>query len=488
MVTVRRTEFSGAGRVAQIPNQWAVLAVVMAGFFLILLDGTIMNVAIPTIQQDLSVSYSAAQWMMSGYALAYGLLLVPAGRLGDRFGHKRLFIIGLAGFTLSSALCGTAAGGGDVVLWRIVQGVTAGLMNPAILAMIQAAFAPSTRGKAFAWYGAIAGIATSLGPVLGGLVLAWDLGGWSWRPIFLLNLPIGVVALLVAIRVLPEHRGRGGSVDPIGIVILTATMLLIIYPLIQGYETGWPRWVFISLAAAVPALTAFLVWQSRRLRVGVAPLIDIRLFRNRSFAAGVGVTMCLFVAFTSLQFALSAYLQFGLGRSALATGLALLPFAIGTFLGSSISDIAVRRLGRPALHLGSGLLLVGTLGVVATIRYVGVTVDAVWLALPTLIGGIGAMMLGAPVLNIVLSDVPGHDAGTVGGLLATGQRVGHALGIAIVGTALFSAVPSAAPHAASGSLAHDYTYAIQIAVLYCIGATVITYLLIFLLPRSMTRS
>jgi EmrB/QacA subfamily drug resistance transporter len=461
-----------------------VLAVVMTGFFMILLDGTIMNVAIPPLQQDLSASYSQAQWMMSGYALAYGLLLIPAGRLGDRFGHKRLFIAGLMGFTVASILCGTAGGAGQVVLWRAVQGMMAGLMNPAILAMIHTVFPAAERGRAFVWYGATAGVASSLGPVLGGLLIAWDLGGLSWRPIFLLNLPIGLAALAGAVVLLPERKGRGGSLDPVGTGLLTLALLLVIYPLIQGYNAGWPGWVFACLGASVPVLGAFAAWEVRRLRTGAAPLINLRLFRVRSFAAGVGITLALFVSFASLQFALSAYLQLGLGASVVVAAMALLPFAIGTSIGSAISNIAVRRLGRRALHLGSALLFVGTAGAILTIRYVGVDVDALWLAPTTLMAGVGTLMVGAPIINIALSDMPSQDAGSVGGVIATAQRVGHSLGIAIVGTALFAALPRGAQEATNGTLSHEYTQAIQIAGLYCLGAALVTYLLVFFLSPT----
>lgn len=450
---------------------------------MILLDGTIVNVAIPPIQQDLSASHSAAQWMMGGYALAYGLLLIPAGRFGDRFGAKRLFLSGLAAFTLSSMLCGIAGSAGEVVFWRIVQGIAAGAMNPAILAIIHATFPPDRRGRAFVWYGATASVAAALGPVVGGALVAADLNGWGWRPIFLINLPIGVALVVAAVRLLPEHRGRGGSLDPVGTLLLSAALLLVMFPLIQGYEQGWPPWVFVSLAAAVPVFTMFIAWQARRLRQSRSPLVDIGLFRSRSFAAGVGVTLCQFVAFASLQFVLSVHLQLGLGASALATGLALMPFAIGTFLGSSVSHLAVTRLGRHALHLGSGLLVVGTAGVVLVLRVAGAQVDASWLATPTLVGGVGAMMLGAPLLGIVLNDVPGSDAGAAGGIIATAQRLGHALGIAVVGSVLFGVLPAGAQHASAGSLTSEYVSAAQAAAASCLGFAVLALLLVFLLPR-----
>lgn len=469
--------------------RWVVLGVVLSGFFMILLDGTIMNVAIPVLQQDLGSDYAAAQWMMSGYALAFGLMLIPAGRLGERFGHRRVFIAGLALFTLASLLCATAGDGAQIVGWRVLQGVAAGAMNPAVLALLQTTFAPAERGRAMVFYGAAAGTAAALGPVLGGVLIAADLGGWSWRPIFLLNVPIGIVLLVLAARVLPSARGRGGSLDPVGIALLSATLLLLTYPLIQGYEQGWPPWVAVSLAASAGALAAFVGWQRRRLRTGAVPLIDVRLFGYRSFAAGAGVTVFQLGAFASLQFALSAYLQLGLGRSALDAGFALLPFAVGTVVGSALSHRVYRRLGRPALHLGSVLLAAGTAGVVLTVRLAGTGTDALFLAPATLVAGIGAMLLGAPLIAVALADVPTESAGTAGGLLACAQRIGHALGVAVVGTVLFGALPAGSQSAPNGSLASAYTTAVQLAGLACLGAAVVTFLLVYLLPgrRSASR-
>jgi EmrB/QacA subfamily drug resistance transporter len=458
--------------------------VVLSGFFMILLDGTIVNVAIPPIQQDLSANYSAAQWMMSGYALAYAVCLIPAGRLGDMIGHKRMFIIGLSGFTLSSAGCALADSPLQIVLWRAVQGATGGLMTPSVLAMIAAVFPAAQRGRAMVRYGATAGVATSLGPVLGGAIIAADLGGLGWRPIFLINLPIGVAALVAAVRLLPERRGRAGSPDLLGIGLLTLTLMLLCYPLIQGYENDWPAWVFVMLAAVLPASWVFVRWQAYRVRTGRSPLIDVRLFRIRAFTAGVLVTVCQFIAFASLMFVLSAHLQLGLGASALATGLALLPFAIGTFVGSTFSNIAVLRYGRQALHLGSGLLTLGTAGVALAVWIADTSVDGWWLAPPTFVAGAGAMMLGVPLINIVMSGAPDADHGIAGGILATGQRIGHALGIAVVGTVLFSVLPAGAQHLEPGVLPDEYTTATLWAAGACLLAAAITHLLVYLLPNQ----
>lgn len=468
-----------------VRNPWPVLAVVLAGFFMILLDGTIMNVAIPALQQSLHSGYDAAQWMMSGYALAYGLVLIPAGRLGDHVGHKRMFVVGLAGFTVASVLCSISADAGQIIGWRVLQGVAAGTMNPAILAVIQETFRPQERGRAFTWYGATAGVASAAGPVLGGLLIGADLWDLSWRTIFLLNVPIGVVALVAAVRILPEQRGeRRRSTDPVGVALLAIALLLLEFPLIQGYGQGWPWWGFVLLAAAVPALVCFVRWEVRRIRARRTPLISVRQFRDRVFSAGVGIVVCQFVSFASMQFALSAYLQLGLGVSPVAAGLALLPFAVGTFIGSSVSDIAVRRFHRRALHAGAALLTIGSAGTIVTIHLLGTRVDGLLLAPATLLAGMGALLLGAPIIGIILNEVTLDDAGSAGGVVASAQRFGQALGVAIVGTALFAALPAGAPSLPAGRLAGDYTAAIQIAALYCVGAAVVTYLLIFLLPRK----
>jgi EmrB/QacA subfamily drug resistance transporter len=447
--TTGRTSHRQASPAAGDRGRWLALAVVLAGAFMILLDATIVNVAIPSIQQNLGAGYGAIEWVVSGYALAYGLLLVPAGRLGDRYGHKRLFLIGLAGFTVASALCGTAQTPAQLVGWRVLQGVMAGLLNPPILAVIQLAFPPRERGKAFAWYGAVAGVSTAAGPLLGGLLISWNLHGWDWRPIFLLNLPIGVLALVAAARLLPSSRGRRGDLDPVGVALVSAAMLLITYPLVEGRDAGWPAWSFVSLALAVPVLAGFAAWEVARVRRGRAPLVDVRLFANRSFAAGVGIGLAYFAGFISLLFVLSLHLQIGLGRSALAAGLTLLPFAVGTFAGAAVSDPLAHRLGRRVLHLGTAVVMAGIAGLIVVVHRDGGGISGLdllpWLALC----GIGSGLVIAPNVDIVLAGVPRHDAGAASGVLNTAQRIGQALGIAVVGVVLFGALGSGAGHAAA---------------------------------------
>lgn len=465
------------------PRGGGVLAVLLAGFFLILLDGTVMNVAIPVVEQDLGADHAAAQWMMSGYALTFGLVLVPAGRLGDRLGHRRMFTCGVVLFTASSVLCALAPTAGAIVAGRVVQGVAAGVMNPAVLALIQAVFPRGpARGWAFAWYGATAGVASSLGPVLGGVVVAADLFGTGWRLIFLVNVPIGLAVVLAA-RQLPGTRGRGGSVDPLGAVLLALALLAVIYPLIEGYERGWPWWVPAVLAVAPVLGAAFVGLQLRRARRDRAPLIDVRLFRHRSFAGGVGITVTQFMAFASLQFVLAAFLQLGLGRSAVEAGLGLLPFALGTVTGSAFSHRAVARFGRAALLAGAALLTLGTAAVVVTIAVQLTAVDVLALAPASFVAGTGAALLGPSLIGVALADVPAHDAGAAGGVVATAQRVGHATGVALVGTVLFGTLGPGAASGPPGAHADRYVVAVQYAGGACAVAALVSVALVLALPR-----
>jgi EmrB/QacA subfamily drug resistance transporter len=444
-------ETSGArdDPIPDVPNRMVILGVVLLGAFMILLDATIVNVAVPTIQGSLHATYSSIEWVLSGYALAYGLLLIPAGRLGDRVGHKKTYLVGLTGFTVASVLCGTAGSPGELVAWRVVQGAMAGVMNPPILAVIQAVFPPKERGKAFGLYGAIAGVATAIGPLAGGLLIAWNFQGWDWRPVFLVNLPIGILGLAAAMRLMPESRGRADSLDVAGIGLVSAAMLLITVPLIEGQGAGWPLWTFACLASALPVLGLFVLWERSVARHGRTPLVNIALFANRSFAAGTGVSLVYFAGFIGFLFSLSLYLQIGLGWSAIEAGLTILPFAAGTFFGAAFSDRVTRRIGRGVLQVGSTIAAISTVAIILLIHTEGVAISGIHLLPVLLVGGIGSGLVIAPNVDVVLSGVPLQDAGSASGVLNASQRLGQAVGIAVVGVALFASIGTGAATAAS---------------------------------------
>lgn len=466
------------------PRRWWALAAVLTGAFMILLDGTIINVAVPVIKTGLSASYADIEWVISGYVLAYGLLLIPAGRVGDRYGHRTVLLVGMVGFIVMSALCATAQHPAQLVIYRVLQGAMAGVLNPQVLAFIQLGFPDRERGQAYGIYGAISGIGVALGPVLGGALIQANIAGSSWRPIFLINVPVGIVAIGMTLRLVKNTRGRAGSLDPLGIFLISAVVLLISFPLIQGQADGWPAWTWICFGGAAVALAAFVGWERYTSRRGSTPLIDINLFRNRAFSAGVGVGMAYFAGFISLFFLLSLMLQAGMHKSALTSGLIILPFALGTFVGAMMSDGIARRLGRNVLALGCSMVAIGIAATILVLRARGANLAGWELIVPLGFGGIGSGLVIAPNVSLVLEHVPWQDAGAASGILNTAQRVGQALGIAIVGVALSSQL---ARHVTASAPAH-YSQATQVASLYSLGLVIVALVLVFVIPRRSSVS
>ncbi|WP_051854744.1 MFS transporter [Streptomyces sp. NRRL B-1347] len=425
-----------------------VLAALLAGVFMILVNNTIVNVAAPSIQRDLDAANNEIEWVISGYALAYGLLLIPGGRLGDRYGYKRMFLIAVTGFSLASLLSGTATGPAQLILWQVVMGVMAGLMNPQTLAIIQAAFPPAERGRAYGLYGAVSGVAVAVGPLLGGALVEWDVAGLAWRPVFLVNVPIGVLTLVLAARWLRPARGSDAAIDYAGGLLMAGSLVLILVPLIESSSVGWPAWSIACLVAAPFVLSLFVLWALRRLRADREPLFDVRLFKNVEFSTGIGIGLLYFAGFISLWFLTSIYLQTGVGLSALDTGLVLLPPAVGTVACGMLSDRLFRRLGKWLLLLGTGLAVIGAVGTLLTLRARGADLDGPELAVPLFVVGMGTGLVVAPNVDIVMSSVHWKHAGASGGLLNTAQRVGTALGIAVIGLVFFGHLGDNASRAA----------------------------------------
>lgn len=270
------------------PRRWLGLVVVLLAAFMDFIDVTIVVIAAPVIQADLGASYAGVQWLLAGYTLPFGLLLVTGGRLGDLAGRKRVFLAGVLGFTLASAWCSLAGSIGMLIAARVAQGMAAGLMVPQVLATIQVSFPPAERPRAYGLYGAVAGLAFSAAPILGGLLLTQDLWGLSWRSVFLINLPVGVLAVAAGAVLLGESRAeRRPRLDLGGVAIVTTGLLLVLYPLIQGNDLGWPAWTWLMTAAALPVLAAFVWYERHQERRGLLPLVPVSLLRRRSFGAGL---------------------------------------------------------------------------------------------------------------------------------------------------------------------------------------------------------
>ena len=445
MSTPTATAGSGRAPGSADPRRWVALAVVLIAGFMQLVDISIVNVAIPSIQRDLDATYADIQWVLAGYQLAFAVMLITGGRLGDIFGRKRLFMIGMAGFTLASALCGLAQTPDMLIASRILQGLFGAIMFPQVLSIIQVTFPPQERATAFGLFGATIGLATITGPLVGGLLIQADLFGLEWRPIFLVNLPIGIAALAVAARFLVESKApRALRLDPVGVVVVTAGLLLLVYPLVQGRDLGWPPWTFLSMAASVPVLAGFAVYERYKKALDGSPLVDMDLFRQRSFVPGLLLAGIFFMGIPAFFLTFSLWLQIGLGFSALHAGLTGAPFAVGSALASAASVRLVPVLGRRILSAGSLLLVAGMVALMWTVDRYGGAVTS-WQLLPALLlCGLGLGSVIAPLVNVVLAGIRAQDAGSASGVLTTVQQIGGAIGVALIGVVFFGLLGSQA--------------------------------------------
>jgi EmrB/QacA subfamily drug resistance transporter len=438
-------------------NPWQILAVVLTGSFMAVLDTTIVNVALSSIEQGVRASSESLEWVVSGYALTFGLALVPAGRAGDRFGYKRLFVAGLTLFTVASVACGISQNPAELITARLVQGLGAGVYYPAISAIIQRLFTGRDRSRAFGYLGGVVGVSTAVGPLLGGLLvqLAGPQDGWRW--VFLVNLIIGAAAIPVAIRLLPSrHEPEQHRMDPAGNLMLAGVLILLLIPLVEGRASGWPAWSWLLLALAVPLAALFAWWEARLERRGGEPVLQTGLLRqHRAFGAGQILALLYFAGFTSLFFTLSILWQQGLGRSALQTGLLVLPFACGSLLTASNSYRFSRRFGRTTILAGISAMLAGQALMLLVLALSGSQPDFWSFTGPLLLAGLGNGLVIAPNQDFVLGSVPRNQAGTAGAALITAQRLGAAIGIAVIGTALFGSGGSSTGAKVMPSLVHS---------------------------------
>jgi EmrB/QacA subfamily drug resistance transporter len=435
---------------AALPSgrRWAALAVLLAGAFMTLIDMTVVNVAIPSIQSGIGAAYQEVEWVVSGYALTYGLMLVAGGRLGDLYGHNRVFVLSLLGFVGASLVCGVTQTGGQLIAARVVQGVMAGLMYPQVTAFIQVFFKGRERGQAYAVLGATIGLASVIGPLVGGALIAADLGSTSWRPIFLVNVPVGLVAAAAAIRMVPGSKGPAGRLDLGGLLLVSTGLFALTLGLIEGRAAGWAWWIYALIAAAGPLFWAFLAWERRQSARGRDTVLDPRLLSSRPFAAGALIALVFFAGFSSLFFTLSLYLQQGLGLSALAAGAASVPFALGAFAGAACTEPLGNRLaGHRLVTIGAAMVLAGLVGLVAVVHAAGVGLHALALAPALLVAGLGCGLVIAPLIELALEGVPWQQAGAAAGVLNAMQRLGTAIGVALVGVTLFAALGAHAPAA-----------------------------------------
>ena len=409
-----------------------------------LVDATIVNVALPSIRTSLNASESTLSWIISGYALTFGLALIPSGRIGDRIGHKWVYIIGVVLFTAASAYCGIAANDFDIIIGRVLQGLAGGIFVPAVGSFIQLLFNGKERGKAFAIMGSVIGLSSAIGQLAGGLLIQafGEAEGWRW--VFFVNLPIGILTAIFAIRLLPAgdaHADRTNRMDWLGVTLLSASLVAVLIPLIQGQQDGWHAWTWWTMAAGIGGLAIFAGWQVFFTKRGGSALVPPRLFHHASFTFGVILALVYFAAFTSIFFTLSILWQGGLGHTALESGLLTIPFAVGTAVISSQSTKWAAKIGRSVLVIGAAMVAVG-LGITwYLLANVAVADLNSWMLLPGLLfAGAGNGFFLAPNVQFIVATVDNSEAGAASGVVQTMQRVGTAIGVAIIGSILFAAL------------------------------------------------
>jgi EmrB/QacA subfamily drug resistance transporter len=473
--TALNPPLAGARRRTAPP--WLALAVVLTGTFVVTLDFFIVNVAIPATQADLRASDGAMQLVIAAYGIALAAGLILGGRLGDLCGRRRLFSVGLALFTLSSAVCGAAPDAGVLIAARVVQGLAAALMSPQALSIVGLTYEGEARSRAFAVYGLVMGLAAASGQLIGGLLIDVDLLGLGWRSCYLVNVPIGIAALALAPYAIRESRAeRGARLDVAGALLATAALLAVVLPLVLGREHGWPLWSWLCLAAALPLLAAFALSQRRLARRGGDPLVPPALFQERAFTVGLLATIVFYCGMGAFFLVLALYLQQGRGLDALGSGLVFTPLAVG-YLAASIAAQRLQRLGRQLLALGGVVRAASLAGLLLTVGAVGAG-GSLALLLPALVlDGIGMGLLTAPLIATVLADLTPDHAGAASGVLSTAQQVGNALGIALVG-ALFYGALGTTP--APGDVAHAF----ELALVAVAAVSLAVALLVQALPEK----
>ena len=417
------------------------MGILIFASFMDLLDVTIVQVALPAIREDLGATPAQLEWIVSGYMLAFGVVLVTGGRLGDIVGRQRTFLIGVAGFTLASIVASLSATGDVLVAARVVQGGFAALMVPQVLSTLQALYTPKERAPIYGIVGGVSGLAAVVGPLLGGFLITADLAGSGWRSIFLLNVPVGIVIFALAAKVVPNTRSPHPlRLDLLGVVLLSGGLLGILYPVVEGRALDWPAWLWIVAAAGVALLVAFVLHQRARTRRDGSALLPLALFANRGFSAGL-VTQATFQgAMNAFTIAWIIYLQASLGFDAFTVGLIMLPFSLGAFVGVGAAIPLTSRIGKPVVTLGALVQAGGIAWALAIMNERGAELTGWDILIPLTLTGIGLGLLVVPLIDVALATVPLRDAGAASGAYGTFQQIGAAVGVAISATVFFAAV------------------------------------------------
>jgi EmrB/QacA subfamily drug resistance transporter len=452
--------------------RWVVLAIVLVAEIMDLLDSTVITIAAPTVRSELGGSTASMQWWAAGYTLAFGVLMIVGARLGDIYGRRRVFIVGIAGFTLASTACALAPSPDALIATRVLQGGFGALLIPQGLGVIKNVFPPREMAGAFAAFGPVMGMAAIAGPILAGWLVTADLLGTGWRMIFLINVPLGVIGLLGALRFMPESRSSGRlRLDPLGVVLISTASLCIIYPLVQGRELGWPAWTFAVMAAGLALLGVFAFHERR---AHGTPMIEPSLLRNRAYTSGLLVGLAFFAGFAGLVMVTSLFFQLGLRFSPEHAGLTLVPLSVGTGITAGASYALMPRFGRKVLQGGVLLTVAGLAALAWTVTHWGVSVTSLQMAPANLVVGLGLGFVFGPLFNVILAGVHDDEVGSASGTLNAIQQLGNSIGVALLATIFFSLLGHGHPSPA----------AMARTVLLAAALLVVAFALSFLLPRE----
>jgi EmrB/QacA subfamily drug resistance transporter len=437
--------------------RWVVLTIVLVAEIMDLLDSTVITIAAPTVRQSLGGSEATMQWWAAGYTLAFGVFMIVGGRLGDAFGRRRVFLVGIAGFTLASAACALAPSSDALIATRVLQGAFGALLIPQGLGVIKSIFPPREMGGAFAAFGPVMGLAAIAGPILAGWLVAADLLGTGWRMIFLLNVPLGLIGLLGALRFMPESRSpHRVRLDPLGVALISAASVCL---------------TFALMAAGLALLVVFAMVERRS---GESALIAPSLLRNRAYKSGLLVGIVFFAAFAGLLLVVSLFLQLGLGFSPEHAGVTLAPMSVGVAITAGASYPLMAKFGRGVLQAGLLIVAAALGGVAATVAHEGVDAST-WELLPSFfVLGLGMGFVFGPLFNVILAGVRDHEVGSASGTLNAIQQLGSSMGVAVLATIFFSLLDHG----------HSSPTALVRTVLISAGLFVVAFGLSFLLPKQ----
>jgi EmrB/QacA subfamily drug resistance transporter len=476
----RRIASSPSGAPARYgaAGPWLGFLVVLVSSVMDLLDSTITQTAAPAIRRELAGSYADLEWFTAAYTLAMSASLLLGSRLGDAFGRRRVLLGGMAGFVGASVLCAVAPTAGALIAARAVQGSLAAMMVVQGFGIIRELFGDEGQQKAFGVFGPVMGLAAVLGPLIGGGLVNLDIAGTGWRAIFLVNVPVGTLAIVAGVRYLPRVAPAHPNLelDPLSILLSIGAGVALVYPLIQGREHGWPAWSFAMLLAGIALVGAFAARQAGRVRRGRPAMVEPSILRRRPYVAGLAVVVGFIGAMGGMVLAFNVMFQAGLGFSPLACGVATVAIPLAAIGGSITSSALLPKIGRGTMQIGLSTMAIGLVGVYVVLRSSGAGLSAWDTAAPLAVTGFGMGMVFVPMFDVILAGVAPHEIGSASGLLESVQQLSMSLGIALVGTVLFDRL-------GAGHGAGPFVSAAGGALLVAVGLLIAAGLAVLWLPK-----